>query len=248
METFISSHTFTPKIALVLSGGGALGAFQFGAVKYIEEEIKKKALNFDYSSISGVSVGALNAVMLASNQYENLKDVWENITYTSVFKGKLPFPSFIRPLLGFKSILSNKPLEKLINRHISLSKVDKKYSLYIGVVSLFDGKYYSLAPSDFKDDRNFRKTILASTSIPVLNRPVKKVSLKDGRVLKFLIDGGIRHVSPLADVLADEPDILIVINCTPKVSENKKAAKNIVNIAQIALTQIMINQSIKLKP
>jgi NTE family protein len=182
--------------------------------------------------------------MLAAREYENLKEIWENITYKSVFSGKLSFPSVIRPVFGFKSVLSNKPLAKLIAKYIKLEKIDKNYTVYTGVVSLYDGKYYCAKSSDFKDDKNFRNMILASTTIPVLHKPVKKVNLKDGRVLKFLVDGGIRHVSPIADVIDDEPDILIVINCTPKVSENKKAAKNIINIGQIALTQIMINENI----
>lgn len=52
------------KVALVLSGGGAKGAFQFGAIQYIEEYYKKQNPSFNYSIIAGVSVGALNATML----------------------------------------------------------------------------------------------------------------------------------------------------------------------------------------
>lgn len=68
------------KIALVLSGGGAKGAFQFGAIQYIEEYYKKQNPSFNYSIIAGVSVGALNATMLAMEKYEVLKEVWTTIS------------------------------------------------------------------------------------------------------------------------------------------------------------------------
>ena len=44
------------KIALVLSGGGAKGAFQFMAEKYARE-----VKGYHWDVIAGVSVGALNA-------------------------------------------------------------------------------------------------------------------------------------------------------------------------------------------
>lgn len=56
-----------PKIALVLSGGGARGAYEAGVLRYILEEIPR-ALGRPvcFSTISGTSVGALNAAWLAA--------------------------------------------------------------------------------------------------------------------------------------------------------------------------------------
>ena len=48
-----------PKVALVLSGGGAKGAFQFTAEKYARE-----VKGYHWDVIAGVSVGALNGSML----------------------------------------------------------------------------------------------------------------------------------------------------------------------------------------
>jgi NTE family protein len=67
------------KRALVLSGSGAKGAFQFGAIQYIEEKLKKKYPTFNYSIIAGVSVGSLNGVMLAMDKY----DLWNTIIEVS---------------------------------------------------------------------------------------------------------------------------------------------------------------------
>ncbi len=68
------------KVALVLSGGGAKGAFQFGALKYIEEVVKRAFPAFDYSIIAGVSVGALNGGMMAMGKYEGLQQIWNTVS------------------------------------------------------------------------------------------------------------------------------------------------------------------------
>jgi len=67
------------KIALVLSGGGFNGAFQLGAINYINENWKKitgssKPMKFDI--IAGVSTGALNGSLLAMNKLDLLNDLW----------------------------------------------------------------------------------------------------------------------------------------------------------------------------
>lgn len=51
----------TPKIGLVLAGGGAKGAYQAGAIKYLAE------IDFVPHIIAGTSIGALNGAVLAAN-------------------------------------------------------------------------------------------------------------------------------------------------------------------------------------
>jgi len=68
------------KIGLVLSGGGAKGAYEAGVVKaLIDARIK-------FDVIAGTSVGGLNAAMIAANQIDDLIKIWEEkITANSVF-------------------------------------------------------------------------------------------------------------------------------------------------------------------
>ena len=54
------------KTGLVLSGGGARGAYQVGVLKAIADLHPKHAAN-PFNIISGTSAGALNAVALASS-------------------------------------------------------------------------------------------------------------------------------------------------------------------------------------
>lgn len=69
------------KYALVLSGGGFNGAFQLGALNYLNENWTKltgrnESMHFDV--IAGVSTGALNGVMTAMGKLTELNDLWVN--------------------------------------------------------------------------------------------------------------------------------------------------------------------------
>jgi NTE family protein len=232
------------KIALVLSGGNAWGSFQFGAIKYIEEEIRKKFPGFDYSIIAGVSVGALNGVMLAMEKYDKLKEVWNNISNDQVYKGKISWTAILKILLGAKSVLSNKPLQTKLDQHVFLKDVKSdKYDLRIGAVLLVSGEYKAFKPSDFDKDEDFRKAVLASTAIPLIWEPVKEINLKNNLHLENLVDGGVRNVSPLGDILDEDPSEVIIINCQlSKLEPDTKASKNFLMIAKRSLTEITINE------
>ena len=77
------------KIALYLAGGGARGSYQVGVLKAIGQILNTKTLPF--SHISGVSVGSINASILA--QYatdfnfgiQKLIDLWQNIHCEDIF-------------------------------------------------------------------------------------------------------------------------------------------------------------------
>src|SRR3954469_3927233 len=60
----MAKHT---KTAIALQGGGALGAYAFGALKAIYELERKSDPNFKPSCVSGVSIGAFTAAIVASH-------------------------------------------------------------------------------------------------------------------------------------------------------------------------------------
>ena len=66
------------RIALVLQGGGALGAYQAGAYQALHET----GLEPDW--VAGVSIGAINGALIAGNpperRLERLREFWETIT------------------------------------------------------------------------------------------------------------------------------------------------------------------------
>lgn len=52
-----------PRVGLVLSGGGARGAYEVGVLQYIREQIKRPC---HFPVITGSSVGAINGSYLAA--------------------------------------------------------------------------------------------------------------------------------------------------------------------------------------
>src|SRR5579862_3212653 len=70
-----------PRVALVLSGGGARGAYEAGVMRYIREDL---AGHVQFDIICGTSVGAIHACFFAATsdipeqQGRILVDRWES--------------------------------------------------------------------------------------------------------------------------------------------------------------------------
>src|SRR5471032_171834 len=69
-------------IALLLQGGGALGAYQAGVYQALSEA----GLEPDW--VAGISIGAINAAIIAGNspaeRLQKLREFWESITQTAL--------------------------------------------------------------------------------------------------------------------------------------------------------------------
>jgi predicted acylesterase/phospholipase RssA len=75
-------YSVMPKMGLVLQGGGALGAYEYGAVTRLVE------LGWHPVAVTGVSIGAATAAAVAGarggNICKSLKRLWEAITLEPV--------------------------------------------------------------------------------------------------------------------------------------------------------------------
>ena len=71
------------KRALVLSGGGSLGAYEMGAWKALRE------LNIDFQVVTGTSIGALNGFFVATNQFELALKLWQNVSIEKVINNAI---------------------------------------------------------------------------------------------------------------------------------------------------------------
>lgn len=67
-----------PKVGLVLQGGGAKGAFQYGVIRELKESIW-------FDCIAGTSVGALNGAILASGKWDVGDRLWGNLDRRQIF-------------------------------------------------------------------------------------------------------------------------------------------------------------------
>ncbi len=223
------------KTAVVLSGGGAKGAFQAGALQILKE----KGYHFDI--ISGVSVGTLNGAMLATGQFETLIQVWENLTPAKVLKEQSLF-SIARKYLTYKiglgkpplSKFKNYPLQQLMRKHLLGKKVNIPF--HFGFVKLETGEYIKAVvrreDEHAIDDMDLQR-LLASTSIPVIFNPVLQGD-------SVWVDGGLRNISPIKEVLPYNPDRVIIIPTQPLEDAGKPAeVKDIINIAFQAINTML---------
>lgn len=187
-----------PQAALVLSGGGAKGAFQVSAERYAREHH-----GYEWTRVAGVSVGALNAAMIGQRKYQELAAIWNRIGQKDVYRGSVVGGLLFRVLLGHKrSIFDLAPLAALIERHVNQQAFVVPTT--VGVTSLASGKY--LQVSNGRPD--FKQAVLASATMPILWEPVGGVADgPDG------VDGGLRNISPLKDVIDAGAETIVAINC-----------------------------------
>src|SRR5687768_2605447 len=217
------------KVALVLSGGGAKGAFQVGAEKYAREN---KGYRWDV--ISGVSIGAINGAFLAMGRHERLLEIWQTATPDVVFGPRSAWRIAGRLLRHEPSLFDNRFIKRIADE---IDPSAMKTELIIGAVSLMTGKFHAFRPSD----TNFNGALLASGALPLVFPPVD-ISPD----MTAMVDGGTRNVSPLGLVLASEPDEIVVINCSSAASLPIKdrpitAVKISQRASEIAMFEIFAN-------
>src|SRR3974390_1955550 len=157
------------RIALVLQGGGALGAYQAGVYQALHES----GLEPDW--VSGVSIGAINAAIIAGNsperRLERLRIFWERITegaawpnfpdgdvfrraqnaMSSLMTAAIGRPGFFPPhsinpwlsLAGAKrgrSYYDNEPLRKTLSELVDFRLINQKTCRFsVGVVNVLSG-------------------------------------------------------------------------------------------------------------
>src|SRR3989338_7898870 len=145
------------KIALVLSGGAARGAYEIGVLKAILPEIQKIG---GFKIICGTSVGSINACFLASLIHlptekiiEGLEHYWLTLKRDHVFIENWAHAG-LRSFLGslrlgqpdFEGLLDNAPLKKILETEINWEQLRKNiqseliYALTITATSITSGK------------------------------------------------------------------------------------------------------------
>lgn len=201
--------------ALVLSGGGAKGAFQVGVLQALIEEQHQ-----DFDVLCGVSVGALSAAFLAqakhvpgdpaqsaanlAAQSARLRDLWlkEIRGNSSIYDKRTGGEAGI--LLGSDSIYDPAGLRRLLSRHLDPQQVSGSGRiLKIGMVSLETGRYETVVARR-DNERTLRDRVLASATMPFYFPPVAM----DG---DWWADGGLRNITPLAEAFAEKPARIVAV-------------------------------------
>jgi NTE family protein len=208
---------------LVLAGGGARGAFQAGAERVLREEG-----GYRWTRIFGVSVGALNATLLAQGEYDRLLRLWQTIREEDVHRTfswpRVAWRVAVGGRLGF---YDNRPLRDLIREHGEGRPF--LVPAYAGRVSLVTGLYDTVNSSE----PGFFDAVWQSATMPVIWEPVGE---------RAYVDGAIRNAAPLGDALDQEPSEIVVVLNAPKEIEPADPPRHIIAAARRSLAEIAINE------
>ena len=124
------------RLALVLSGGGARGAYEAGVLHYVRSKLKPKeggGVNFEIQC--GSSVGAINTCFMAAHaqspklQGKKIYQIWKNLRREHIYKRNL---GALSSLAGrtTKSMASN-----LLKIYSKGEKAKKAYAHFKGFLS-----------------------------------------------------------------------------------------------------------------
>ncbi|MBW4575900.1 MAG: patatin-like phospholipase family protein [Aphanothece sp. CMT-3BRIN-NPC111] len=144
-----------PQFGLVLTGGGAKGAYQAGALNYLAE------LGLEPQIIAGTSIGALNGAVLSSHQpfpyaVRRLNELWTHlgtapilrphtgaVLHTLSYAAQTFVPTLREWMLDFlveegllkdrTAIFDPAPLEQLLHEAIDLAELRRGIELWVTV-------------------------------------------------------------------------------------------------------------------
>lgn len=214
-------------VALVLQGGGALGAYQAGVVEALEEA----QLRPDW--IAGISIGALNAAIIAGNppqrRVERLQAFWDAICQPAMwpltlqgglgglaawralvegqpgfFRPRMP-PPFLQahPSPATTSWYDTAPLRSTLERLADFDRINdaRAMRVSVGAVNVRSGNF---AYFDNTKEPLRPEHFMASGALPP-GFPAVEI---DG---EFWWDGGVVSNTPLYAVLTERPqrDMLV---------------------------------------
>ena len=234
------------EIGLVLQGGGALGAYEYGAITALLELIDEavgKGHAVSLKAVTGVSIGAINAACVVgaatrTDARRRLASLWNDLVLeTPMFWPRqarrdlalygLPnFYSMRADVLSFSRwthVYDTRPLLPTLTRHVDFAELNASDTAF--VVTAVDVESGVLKRfSNKKLDKTERTTIepqhvLASGSLPP---QFPWTEIKEGKDARRYWDGGIVDNTPLTDAIdafsvdKDVRRLLVVMNLFPQ--------------------------------
>jgi NTE family protein len=217
-------------LAIVLSGGGAKGAFQVGV---LDELVVQRGVRFDI--VAGVSTGSIQALGVAQDDVPGLVQRWLGIRGNKDIYTERPL-GVVGGLLGEDSIYDTKPLRRLIRGFADDARLQASgRKLLLGVVNLGTGQFRTI-------DENvpgIADWVYASCAMPLFFDPLL-TKAADGTKEQW-VDGGVRNVTPLDSALEFNPRGVIVVRAGPKPQPGP--VRTFPNLIKIGLRAVDILQS-----
>lgn len=228
--------------ALVMSGGGAFGAFEAGCIKGISTRDPGR----DYERYAGISVGGINAAMLAQFQtfdegVQPLLDLWEGITgpddvYRSTILG-------VAKGLISTGIYLTWPLRKLISQNLDIDKLNQSNkSLVFGTTNILDGSYKEIVklanqPLPPDDKKALVDWLMATSAFPGAFPAIKVEE-------ELYIDGGLSNAAPITSTILAGYDTIDVLLTGPKdniIATTIDQVKNVIELLPRVLQTLFLS-------
>jgi NTE family protein len=202
-----------PRTALVLAGGGSLGAIQVGMLR----ELLAAGEAFDF--VVGASAGAINGAYFASNPTRDgvatLEHLWRGIRRSDILP--ISLGTLLNLLLRRDYIDDGSALRQLLHHHLGDSLIEgTSLPLHIVATDQLSGDEIVLS------DGPMVPAVLASAAIPGI---FPSVMIGE----RALIDGGVANNAPISAAIARGAERIVVLPtgfaCAPKSIPRGAAAK-----------------------
>lgn len=184
------------KTAMVLSGGGSLGAVQVGMLQALSRT------NILPNMVVGASVGALNGAFFADDPTpegaDRLAELWRGLHREDVFP--LTFLAVLKALLFKRDhLVEASALHAIIRRSLRVQRIEQaQIPLHVTAADVLSGEEILLSSGDVET------ALMASTAIPVVFPHVTVAG-------HFLVDGGIGDNTPIASAVRLGAERILVL-------------------------------------
>ena len=218
------------ELAIVLSGGGAKGAFQVGVLDAL---IGDKKVDFDISV--GTSTGAIQAAAVAQDDIPRLINFWTSIKKPDDIYRKRG-GTLLSIITGQPSLYTTAPLKTLLRQSIDEQKIRATGKrLRIGIVNLTNGEFRVVG----ENAPNLADWVYASCAMPFVFPPQESRDALGND--EQWVDGGVRDVTPLDSALNERPRAVLVVRASAPASP--AAPKKYGSLVSIGLRAVDILQN-----
>ena len=193
-----SGHARGTATTLVLSGGGAKGAYEAGVAAALVEQ------GVPIRLVAGSSAGALNAAMIADGRMERLEALWRGLTRERVYSLR-PSVFFAGLLPGWLTLLAfdragsffdPAPLRELIDSSLDVGRIRVSPVRLLVVTTDLARR----APRLFDNATITPEALMAAAAVPGAFPAVEV----DGTLL---VDGGLTGRAPVLEALAADSGV-----------------------------------------
>jgi predicted acylesterase/phospholipase RssA len=234
---------------LVLSGGGADGAFGAGVlVGWSETGLRPR-----FDVVTGVSTGALMAtlVFLGSEYDSVLKDVYTTVDSDDIYKKKGIKAVFSDSLLDYTPLKDK--VESLVTDEL-LDRVAREHNagrrLYVATTNLDSGDVVVwdmgfIAASGHPDRiKIYQQVLLASAAVPGLFKPVYIRPSESSKARQMHVDGGVKAPVLLRAFMLKQPaarrSVYVIVNSQMKLLNADKAVEpEVLDISRKSITELL---------